>query len=75
MLPFFCLFIIANNFTGVIIEKTTENRLSVFKHIKSTIKPDMTEKQVAWMMEKEMHEACAKMAGFVKVVKTISEYA
>ncbi|MBW2589424.1 MAG: aminopeptidase P family protein [Deltaproteobacteria bacterium] len=37
---------------------------SVFKHIKSTIKPGMTEMQLAWAMEKEMREAGAQSLSF-----------
>ncbi|MBW2606629.1 MAG: aminopeptidase P family protein [Deltaproteobacteria bacterium] len=41
---------------------------SVFKHIKSTIKPGMTERQLAWAMEKEMREAGAQSLSFPTIV-------
>ena len=41
---------------------------SVFKHIKSTIKPGMTERQLAWTMEKEMREAGAQSLSFPTIV-------
>ena len=41
---------------------------SAFKHIKSIIKPDMTERQLAWAMEKEMREAGAQSLSFSTIV-------
>jgi len=41
---------------------------SVFTKIKSTIKPGMTEKQLAWAMEKEMREAGAQSLSFPTIV-------
>lgn len=41
---------------------------SAFKHIKSTIKPGMTERQVSWIMEKEMREAGAQSLSFPTIV-------
>lgn len=41
---------------------------SVFKHIKSTIKPGMTERQLAWTMEKEMRKAGAQSLSFPSIV-------
>jgi len=41
---------------------------SVFKHIKSTIKPGITERQAAWMMEKEMRETGAQSLSFPSIV-------
>jgi len=41
---------------------------SVFKHIKSIIKPGMTENQLAWAMEKEMREAGAQSLSFPTIV-------
>jgi Xaa-Pro aminopeptidase len=41
---------------------------SVFKHIKSAIKPGMTERQIAWTMEKEMREADAQSLSFSTIV-------
>ena len=41
---------------------------SVFKNIKSTIKPGMTEMQLAWAMEKEIREAGAQSLSFSTIV-------
>lgn len=41
---------------------------SVFKHIKSTIKPGLTERQLSWAMEKEMREAGAQSLSFSTIV-------
>ncbi|MBW2564532.1 MAG: aminopeptidase P family protein [Deltaproteobacteria bacterium] len=41
---------------------------SVFTKIKNTIKPGMTEKQLAWAMEKEMREAGAQSLSFPTIV-------
>ena len=41
---------------------------AVFKHIKSTIEPGMTEKQLAWAMEKEIREAGAQALSFSTIV-------
>ena len=41
---------------------------SVFKNIKSTIKPGMTEMQLAWAMEKEIREAGAQSLSFPTIV-------
>ncbi|MDY6790029.1 MAG: Xaa-Pro peptidase family protein [Thermodesulfobacteriota bacterium] len=41
---------------------------AVFKHIKSTIELGMTEKQLAWSMEKEMREAGAQSLSFPTIV-------
>jgi len=41
---------------------------SVFKHIKSTIIPGMTERQLAWTMEKEIREAGAQALSFSTIV-------
>jgi len=41
---------------------------SAFKHIKSTIKPGMTERQLAWAMEKEIREAGAQSLSFPTIV-------
>jgi len=41
---------------------------SVFTKIKSTIKPGMTERQLAWAMEKEMRESGAQSLSFPTIV-------
>ena len=41
---------------------------STFKHIKSTLKPGMTERQLAWKMEKEIREAGAQSLSFPTIV-------
>ncbi|HUT43360.1 MAG TPA: Xaa-Pro peptidase family protein [Desulfobacterales bacterium] len=41
---------------------------SVFKHIKSAIKPGLTERQLAWAMEKEIREAGAQSLSFPTIV-------
>jgi Xaa-Pro aminopeptidase len=41
---------------------------SVFTRIKSTIQPDMTERQLAWEMEKEIRQAGAQSLSFPTIV-------
>ena len=51
-----------------ILRKALSLAESVFTRIKSTIKPGMTEKQLAWAMEKEMREAGAQALSFPTIV-------
>ena len=51
-----------------VLKKALSIAESVFKHIKSTIKPGMTERQLAWAMEKEIREAGAQSLSFPTIV-------